>query len=110
MKVRGRNGKWLGTGNGRTVRVGWIDMVCKLCPRVCGGQRGMDAFVIIDVIKRCAEVGHYKCVRGENRGWSRRGLVNGKEGVDCGKLAANFFFLNSEEAGDVFNHLLVGER
>jgi len=29
--------------------------------------------------------------------------------VDSGELTANFFFLNVEEAGDVFNHLLMGE-
>jgi len=109
MKVRGRNGKWLRTGNGGTVRVNWVDMVCELYPRVCDRWRGMDAFVIINVVKRRAEVGHHKCVRGENRGRSGRGLVNGKEGANCGKLAANFFFLNIEEAGNVLNHLLVRE-
>ena len=109
MEVRGRNGKWLGAGNGRTVRVGWVNMVCKFCPRICGGRRGMDAFIIIDIIKHYAEVGHHECVGGENRGRNRRGLVNGKEGVDCGELAANFFFLDVKELSDVYDHLLMGE-
>jgi len=109
MEVRGRNGEWLRAGNGRTVRVGWVDMVCEFCPRICGGWRGMDAFVIINVIKRCAKVGHYECVGGENRGRSRRGLVNGKEGADCGELAADFFCLDVEESSNVLDHLLVGE-
>jgi len=109
MKVRGRNGKWLGTGNGRIVRVNWVDVVCEFCPRICGGRRGMDAFVIIDVIKCRAKVGHHEYVGGENRGRNRRGLVNGKEGADCGKLVANFFFLDVEELGDVHDHLFMGE-
>jgi len=37
MEVRGRNRKWLRAGNGRIVRVGWVDMVCEFCPRICGG-------------------------------------------------------------------------
>jgi len=109
MEVRGRNGEWLRAGNGRIVRVGWVDMVREFCPRICGRRRGMDAFVIIDIVKRHTKVGHHECVRGENRGGSRRGLVNGKEGVDCRELMANFFFLNVEEVGDVLNHLLMGE-
>jgi len=36
-------------------------------------------------------------------------LVNGKKGVDGRELAADFFFLDVEEASDVLNHLLVGE-
>jgi len=54
-------------------------------------------------------MGHHKCVGGENRGRNGRGSVNGKEGADCGELAANFFFLNVEELSDVYDHLLVGE-
>jgi len=69
----------------------------------------MDAFVVIDIIKSCAEIGHHEYVGGENRGRSRRGLVNGKEGADCGELVANFFFLDIEESSDVYNHLLVGK-
>ena len=37
MKVRGRNGKWLRTGNRRTVKVGWVDIVCQFSPWVCQG-------------------------------------------------------------------------
>jgi len=109
MEVRGRNGKWLRAGNGGTVRVGWVNIVREFCSRICGRRRGMDAFVIIDVIERHAEMGHHECVRGENRGRNGRGLVNRKEGVDCGELAANFFFFDIEKLGDVYDHLFMGE-
>ena len=109
MKVRGRNRKWLGAGNRRTVRVGWVNIVRKFCPRIHGGWRGMDAFIVIDVIERHAKVGHHKCVGGKNRGRNRRGSVDGKEGADCGELVADFFFLDIEESSDVFNHLFVRE-
>ena len=109
MKMGGRNGKWLGTGNGRTVGVGWVGVVCKFCPRVCGGWRGMNAFIVIDVIKCRARVSHHECVGGENRSRNRRGSVNGKEGADCGELAVDFFFLNVEETSNVLDHLLMGE-
>jgi len=54
-------------------------------------------------------VSHHKRVGGENRGRNERGSINGKEGVDSRELAADFFFLNVEEAGNMLNHLLVGE-
>jgi len=67
----------------------------------------VDAFVVIDVIERCAQVSHHECVGGENRGRNGRGSVNWKEGVDCRELLADFFFLDVEEVSDVLNHLLV---
>ena len=69
----------------------------------------MDAFVVIDVIEHCALVSHHECVGGENRGRNGRGSVNGKEGVNSGELAADFFFLNVEEASNVLDHLFVGK-
>ena len=69
----------------------------------------MDAFIVVDIVECRAQVSHHEHVRGENRSGSGRGSVNGKEGVDCGELAANFFFLNVEEVGDVMDHLFVRE-
>ena len=109
MEVRGRNREWLGAGNGRTVRVNWVNVVCEFCPRICGGWRGMDAFVIIDVVKHRAEVGRHECVGSENRGGNRRGSVDRKKGANGGELTANFLFLNVEESGNVFDHLFVGK-
>jgi len=109
MEVRGRNGKWLGTGNGRTVRVVGVVVVYQLSPQVRRGWGGMDAFVVVDVVERRVEVGHHEYIGGKNRGRSRRGSINRKEGADCGELTANFFFLNVEELSDVYNYLLVGE-
>jgi len=109
MEVRGRNRKWLGTGDRRAVWVVRVGVICKFCPRVRSGWRGVNAFIVIDVVKHCAEVGHHEHVRGENRSRSGRGSVNGKEGANCGELAANFFFLNVEETSDVLDHLLVRE-
>jgi len=54
-------------------------------------------------------VSQHKCIGGENRSRSRRGSVNGKEGADCGELAADFFFFNVEKASNVLNHLFVGK-
>jgi len=69
----------------------------------------MDAFVVVDVIERHAQMGHHECVGGENGGRSRRGSIDGKERANCGELAADFFFLNVEEAGDVLDHLFMGK-
>ena len=69
----------------------------------------MNAFIVVDIVKRCAEVGHHERVGGKNGSRSGRGSVNGKEGANCGELAANFFFLNVEETSDVLNHLLMGK-
>jgi len=69
----------------------------------------MDAFVIIDVVERCAEMGHHEHVGGEDRSRSGRGLVNREKGANGGELAADFLFLNIEETSDVLDHLLVGE-
>jgi len=110
MEMRGRNRKWLGTGNRRrAVGVGWVNIVHEFCPRVCSRWRGMNAFVIIDIIEHCVKVGHHECVGGENRGGSRRGSVDRKERAGCGELAANFFFLNVEEASNMLDHLFVRE-
>ena len=109
MEMRGRNGKWFGAGNGRTVRIDWVDVVRELCPRICSWWRGMNAFIVIDVVEGGAHMSQHEHVRGENRGRNGRGLVDGKEGADCGKLTADFFFLNVEEASDVLDHLFMGE-
>jgi len=109
VEVRGRNGKWFRTGNRRAVWVAGVDVVCKFCPGVRSGWRGMNAFIVVDVVKRRAEVGHHERVGGENGSRSRRGSVNGKEGANCGELAADFFFLDVEKVSDVFDHLLVRE-
>ena len=80
MEMRGRNRKWLGTGDWRAVReVGFV-VLFKFRARIeeCGSGSG-------------------------------RRSVNRKEGADCGELTADFFFLNIEEASDVLNHLFVGE-
>ena len=69
----------------------------------------MDAFIVVDIIKRRAQVGHHDRIRSENRGRHRRGSIDRKEGVDSGELVADFFFLYIEEASDVLNHLLMGE-
>jgi len=69
----------------------------------------MNAFVVVDVIERCAQLSHHKRVGGENGGRNGRGSIDGKEGADSRKLAADFFFLDIEKAGDVFDHLLVRE-
>jgi len=51
MKVRGRNGKWLGTRDREVVRVVWIFIVFQLSSRVC--QRGgrNNALIVINVIE-----------------------------------------------------------
>ena len=90
MKMRGRNRKWLRTGSWGTVREVGVIVVFEFSPRV--GERR-----------------DYRSVRGENGNGSRRGSVNGEEQVVGRELAANFFFLNIEEAGDVFNHLFMGK-
>ena len=69
----------------------------------------MDAFVVIDIVERCAQVSHHERVGGENRGRSGRGSVDGKEGVDSRELAVDFFFLDIKEASDVLDHLFMGE-
>ena len=48
-------------------------------------------------------------IGGENGSRSGRRSINGKEGVDCGELSVDFFFLNVEEMSDMLNHLLMGE-
>ena len=69
----------------------------------------MNALVVIDVVERRAQVGHHDCIGSEDRGRYRRGPIDGKEGVDCRELTADFFFLDVEELSNVYNHLLMGE-
>jgi len=109
MEMRGRNGKWFGAGNRGTVWVVGVDIVFQFSPRVSQVGRGVDAFVVINVIEGCTQVSHHKCVGGENRGRSRRRSVNGEKGADCGEVTADFFFLDIEEASNVLNHLFVRE-
>ena len=90
MKMRGRTGKWLGAGDWGTVRKAGVVVVFKFGPGV-------------------RECGDYVNIRGKNGNRSWRGSVDGKEGAIGGELAANFFFLNVEEASNVFDHLLVGK-
>ena len=90
VEMRGRNGKWLRTGNRRAIWVVGVNVIGQFGPRI-------------------AQVSHHERVRSKNGGRNRWGSVNGKEGVDGGKLAADFFFLNIEEAGDMLDHLLMGE-
>ena len=91
MKVRGRNGKWFGTGNRGAVGEVRIVVVFKFGPRV-------------------GECGDHVSIWGKDGNRSGRGSVNGKKGAIGGELAADFFFLDVEETSDVFNHLLVGKR
>ena len=90
MKMRGRNRKWFGTGSWGTVREVGVVVVFEFSPRV--GERR-----------------DHHSVRGENSNRSRRGSVNGEERAVGRKLVANFFFLNIEELGDMFNHLFMGK-
>ena len=109
MEMRGRNRKWLRTGDGRTVgKVGLI-VVFKFSPgiRQCRGRN--NALVVVNVIECSTGISQHKRIGGENRSRSGRGSVNGKEGVDCRELVADFFFLNVEKASNVFNHLLMGK-
>jgi len=48
-------------------------------------------------------------VGGKNGSRNGRGPVNGEERADGRELTADFFFLDVEEAGNVFDHLLVGK-
>ena len=109
MEVRGRNRKWLGTGIGRTVRVGWVDIVCEFCPRIACVWGGMNTFIVVGVVECGARMGHHEHVGGENGGRSGRGSVNGKKGADSGELVVDLFFLNVEEASNMLNYLFVGE-
>jgi len=107
MKMRGRNRKWLRAGNRRTVWVVRVDVVFQFSAGVPHVGGGVDTFVVINVVERRTQVSHHGCVRSKYRGRSRRGSVNGKEGVDSRELAVDFFFLDIEEVGNVFDHLFV---
>ena len=90
MEMRGRNGKWFGTGGRGTVRKVRVIVMFEFGPGI-------------------EEYGDHIGVRGEDSNWSRRRPVDGKKRAVGGKLAANFLFFNVEETSNVFNHLLVGE-
>ena len=51
MKIRGRNGKWLGTGNRRAVQVVRVDIVFQFSARVSQVGRGVDAFIVVNVVE-----------------------------------------------------------
>ena len=109
MEMRGRNRKWLRAGNGGTIQIVGVNVAFQFSTRVSQVGRGVDAFIIIDVVEHCAQVGHHECVWSENRGRNRRGSVDGEKGADCRELMVDFFFLDVEETSDVVDHLLVGE-
>ena len=109
MKVRGRNGKWLGTGNRGAVQKTGVSIVSKLSPRIRQGGGRNDALVVVDIVEYCTGISQHKCVGGKNRGRSGRGSIYGKERMDGGKLAADFLFLNVEETSNMLDHLLMGE-
>ena len=90
MEVRGRNGKWFGTGSWGAIGKIGIVVVLEFGPWIgkCRDHRG---------------------VRGEDSDGSGGRSVNWKEGAVGRELAADFFFLNVEEASNVFDHLLVGK-
>ena len=69
----------------------------------------MNAFVVVDIVKHCAGIGHHKHVGSKDGSRSGRRLVNGEEGMNGRELAADFLFLNVEESSDVLDHLFVGE-
>jgi len=104
MEMRGRNRKWLGT-----VWVVGVDVVFKFGARVSQIGRGVDAFIVIDIIECHTWISCHQRVRSENGGRNGRGCVNGEKGMDCGELMADFFFLDIEEASDVLDHLLMRE-
>jgi len=109
MEVRGRNGKWFGTGNRRTVGKVGLVVVFKFCPRVWQGRGGNNALVIVDIIECCTGISQHECVGGKHRGRRRRRSINGKERADSGELVVDFLFLDVEKMSDVLNHLFVGE-
>ena len=69
----------------------------------------MNAFVVVNVVKCCTQMGQHKRVGGENRGRNWRASIDGKERADSRELVANFFFLDVEEASNVLDHLLMGK-
>jgi len=105
MEVRGRNRKWLGAWDRRTVRKVGLVIVLEFCARVreCSGKGG--AFIVVNVVELSTQHEH---VRGKYSSRSRRGSVNWEEGMDSRELVMDLFFLNIEEASNVLDHLLVG--
>ena len=69
----------------------------------------MDAFVVVDVVERRAQVSHHERVGGENGSRNGGRSIDWEEGADCGELAMDFLFLDIEETSDVFDHLFMGE-
>ena len=92
MEMRGRNRKWLGTGNGGTVRKVGLVVVFEFSAWVEEHWRG-----------HISVGSEYGC-------GNRRRSVDGEKGSSSGKLMADFLFLNVEEMSDVLDHLLMGER
>ena len=106
MEMRGRNRKWLGTGNRRTVGEVGLVVLLKFCTGVGECGRKGSTFIVVDIDELG---GQHEHVRGEYRSGNRRRPVNREEGANGRKLAVDFFFLDIEKVSDMFNHLLVGE-
>jgi len=49
--MRGRNGKWLGAGNGKAVGEIGLDVMFKFCPGIGQGGGRDNALVVIDVVE-----------------------------------------------------------
>ena len=109
MVVRGRNGKGLGAGNRGAVRKVGLIVVFEFSPGIRQCRRRNNALIVVDVIECCTGMSQHKHIGGENRSRSRRGSVNRKERADCGKLVADFFFLDIEEVSNMLDYLLMGE-
>ena len=90
MKMRGRNGKWLGAGDRGAVREVRVIVVFKFGPGI-------------------GEYRDHVSTRGKNGNRSRRGSVNREKQAIGRELAADFFFLDVKEACNVLNHLFVGK-
>ena len=69
----------------------------------------MNAFVVVDIVKHCAQVSHHECVGSENGDRSGRGSIDRQKGADSMELAVDFFFLDVEKASDMLDHLFVRE-
>ena len=78
MEVRGRNGKWFRAGNGGTIWIVGVDAAFQFSTGVPQIGRGINAFVVVDVVERHTQVAYYKCVWGKNGGRNGRGSVNGE--------------------------------
>ena len=52
MKMRGRNGKWLGAGNWRAVREVRLDIVFKFRSGIGQGRGQDNALIVVDIVER----------------------------------------------------------